>query len=208
MRMSRHAHAELLGRIFPSRCCCGSPICRGSPTAPRSPPSGIMDAVAVELGNAPDVAVRPMAPEDFDSLYEMYREVIADGGGTPAGSGAPSREVFEDGWIRNRAVFVAWSGLDRLGSYFVRANFPAFAGHIAQGGYIVAKKARGRGVGTLLIADSLRVAKDLGFTAMMFNLVFESNPSRRLYEAAGFEVVGRIPEARDGEPGLIYWRRL
>lgn len=164
--------------------------------------------MAVELGNAADVAVRPMAPEDFDSLYEMYREVIADGGGTPAGSGGPSREVFEDGWIRNRAVFVAWSGLDRLGSYFVRANFPAFAGHIAQGGYIVAKKARGRGVGSLLIADSLRAAKDLGFTAMMFNLVFESNPSRRLYEAAGFEVVGRIPEARDGEPGLIYWRRL
>ncbi len=158
--------------------------------------------------NAPDVAVRPMAPDDFDSLYEMYSEVIADGGGTPAGSGTPTREVFEKGWIRDRAVFVAWNGSDRVGSYFVRANFPAFAGHIAQSGYIVARKARGRGIGSVLIADSLRVAKDLGFKAMMFNLVFESNPSRRLYEAAGFEVVGRVPKARGDEPGLIYWRQL
>jgi len=149
-----------------------------------------------------------MAPDDFDSLYEMYCEVIADGGGTLAGAGTPTREVFEEGWIRNRAVFVAWTGCDRVGTYFVRANFPAFAGHIAQSGYNVAKNARGRGIGTLLIADSLRVAKELGFRAMMFNLVFESNPSRRLYEAAGFQVVGRIPQARGDEPGLIYWRQL
>ena len=149
-----------------------------------------------------------MVPEDFDSLLEMYGQVIDDGGGTPAGSGVPTAEVFEEGWIRNRAVFVAWIGGERVGSYFVRSNFPAFAAHIAQSGYIVAKEARGRGIGSLLIADSLKVAKDLGYQAMMFNLVFESNPSRRLYEAAGFEVVGRVPEARGDEPALIYWRRL
>lgn len=55
---------------------------------------------------------------------------------------------------------------------------------------------------------SLSHARELGFSAMMFNLVLETNPSRQLYEAAGFTVVGRIPEARDKEPGLIYWRHL
>ena len=43
---------------------------------------------------------------------------------------------------------------------------------------------------------------------MMFNLVFESNPSRVLYESAGFEVIGKIPKARGDEPALIYWREL
>ena len=161
-----------------------------------------------EPSNALDVSVRPMAPDDLDSLYEMYGEVIGEGDDARAGSGVPSRQVFEEGWISNRAVFVAWCGPDRVGSYFVRSNFPAFAAHIAQSGYIVARRYRCRGIGTMLLADSLKVARDLGYKAMMFNLVFENNSSRRLYEAAGFEIVGRIPEARGDESALIYWRRL
>jgi ribosomal protein S18 acetylase RimI-like enzyme len=42
----------------------------------------------------------------------------------------------------------------------------------------------------------------------MFNLVFESNPARRLYERLGFEVVGRVPEAFEGEDAIIYWRTI
>jgi ribosomal protein S18 acetylase RimI-like enzyme len=43
---------------------------------------------------------------------------------------------------------------------------------------------------------------------MQFNLVFASNPARRLYERLGFEAVGRVPEAIDGEDAIVYWRRL
>ena len=42
----------------------------------------------------------------------------------------------------------------------------------------------------------------------MFNLVFESNPARHLYEGFGFEVVGRVPEAIDGEDAIVYWRAV
>ena len=55
---------------------------------------------------------------------------------------------------------------------------------------------------------SLGEARRLGFDAMMLNLVLKSNPSRRLYECLGFEVVGRVPEAVDGEDAYVYWRRL
>ena len=51
-------------------------------------------------------------------------------------------------------------------------------------------------------------ARRLGFDALQFNLVFASNPARRLYERLGFEMIGRIPEAVDGEDAVIYWRRL
>jgi L-amino acid N-acyltransferase YncA len=148
-----------------------------------------------------------METDDLGPLFEMYKEVVADGGAVPAG-GEPNIDTFVEGWIRSRSVFVAWREGEAIGTYFVRSNFPAFAAHIAQSGYIVARRARRSGIGTELLRHSLDQARELGFSAMMFNLVFESNPSRRLYEAEGFTVVGRIPEARDTERGLIYWRRL
>jgi ribosomal protein S18 acetylase RimI-like enzyme len=43
---------------------------------------------------------------------------------------------------------------------------------------------------------------------MQFNLVFASNPARSLYRALGFQEIGRIPAAVDGEDALIYWRSL
>ena len=55
---------------------------------------------------------------------------------------------------------------------------------------------------------SLAEARRLGFDAMMFNLVFESNPARAMYRKLGFEEFGRVPKAVDGEDAVIYWRSL
>jgi hypothetical protein len=43
---------------------------------------------------------------------------------------------------------------------------------------------------------------------MMFNLVFESNPARAMYRQLGFDEVGRVPRAVEGEDAVIYWRSL
>jgi GNAT superfamily N-acetyltransferase len=148
-----------------------------------------------------------MVPGDFASLYATYLEVVEDGGAAPV-DGEATEELFELGWLRDRRVFVAEADGGIVGSYFIRPNFPAFAAHIAQAGYIVSRAARGQGIGTRLVADSIDQARQLGYLAMMFNLVFETNPSRRIYESHGFEVIGRVPEARGKEAALIYWRRL
>jgi ribosomal protein S18 acetylase RimI-like enzyme len=65
-----------------------------------------------------------------------------------------------------------------------------------------------RGIGRTLVRHSLRQATEAGYTAMMFNLVMETNPSRRLYESLGFEVIGSIPNVHGNESALIYWRKL
>ncbi|MEO1374488.1 MAG: hypothetical protein AAFW70_09275, partial [Cyanobacteria bacterium J06635_10] len=40
------------------------------------------------------------------------------------------------------------------------------------------------------------IAEDLGYKAVMFNLVFETNiPSIRLWESLGFQTIGQIPAA-------------
>ena len=94
------------------------------------------------------------------------------------------------------------------GSYYLKPNFPGRAAHIANAGYFVVPAFRGQGVGEALVRHSFDEARRLGFDAMQFNLVFASNPARRLYERLGFQVVGRIPEAVDGEDAVVYWRRL
>jgi len=43
---------------------------------------------------------------------------------------------------------------------------------------------------------------------MMFNLVQEATRRGGLYERAGFQVIGRIPQVHGDETGLIYWREL
>ena len=138
-----------------------------------------------------ELSIPVMDNDNLEPLFQMYWDVVEDGGAMPVG-GHPTIEVFEEGWIRNRFVFVAWRDGRAVGTYFLRSNFPAFAAHIAQAGYIVAREARRSGIGTAMLRHSLDQARNLGFTAMMFNLVLESNPSRRLYEAAGFAVVGRV----------------
>jgi L-amino acid N-acyltransferase YncA len=154
-----------------------------------------------------DIVIGPADDADHEVLFEIYRDVVAAGGAQPAG-GTAEREVFHEGWIRKRRVYVARAGGVTIGGYFLRTNFPAFAAHIVQGGYLVAESVRRRGVGSRLLTHSLEEAARLGYTAMMFNLVQQNNPSRRLYERAGFRIIGRIPEVHGEEDGLIYWRSL
>jgi hypothetical protein len=78
------------------------------------------------------VEIRPFQDADLEHLFTMYQDVVQDGGALPAGPA--SREVFVEGWIRNRSVFVAWQNDAIVGSYFIRSNFPAFAADIAQAG--------------------------------------------------------------------------
>jgi GNAT superfamily N-acetyltransferase len=103
---------------------------------------------------------------------------------------------------------VARVGARLVGAYYVKPNFVGKAAHIANAGYFVLESHRGRGLGRQLVEHSLREARRLGFDAMQFNLVFASNPARRMYRQLGFHEVGRIPNAVEGEDAVVYWRSL
>jgi len=95
-----------------------------------------------------------MTDLDIRPLFTTYQEVVEDGGADPVG-GAATQEVFRKGWLTDRVVYVATALDEVVGSYFIRPNFPAFAAHIAQSGYIVARRARGQGIGSRLVAHSI-----------------------------------------------------
>lgn len=156
-----------------------------------------------------DVTVAEARPGDHDELYIRFGEIVAAGEGYPQAPGPLAVEDFDEYWLAGKSlVAVARSEGAVVGSYYLKPNFPGRAAHIANGGYFVVRELRGRGVGTALVEDSLVQARALGFDALQFNLVFVSNPARRLYERLGFEAVGRVPEAVDGEDAIVYWRRL
>ena len=156
-----------------------------------------------------ELTVTDAGPADHDELYAAFAQVVAAGEGYPQPVGPLSVQDFRAYWLESKSAVAVARHEGRLaGSYYLRPNFPGRAAHIANAGYFVVADLRGHGIGVALVEDSLTEARRLGFDALQFNLVFESNPARRLYERLGFEAVGRIPEAVDGEAAIIYWRRL
>jgi GNAT superfamily N-acetyltransferase len=156
------------------------------------------------------VATEVDGPRDRDLLHAAFNRILAAGEGYPQ-DGPVDGEEFARYWLEGKtAVVAAWSdpGRQLAGSYFLRPNGVGRAAHVGNAGYFVVEEQRGLGVGEALVRHSMAAAARLGFDALQFNFVFETNPARRMYERLGFDVVGRVPEVIDGEAVLIYWRRL
>jgi RimJ/RimL family protein N-acetyltransferase len=91
---------------------------------------------------------------------------------------------------------VAEDGGHIVGTYYLRANNRGGGAHVANCGYMTAQAATGRGVARAMCEDSLRYARERGFSAMQFNFVIASNQRAvRLWQACGFAISGRLPEA-------------
>jgi ribosomal protein S18 acetylase RimI-like enzyme len=148
--------------------------------------------------------------EEHPALYEAFAEIVAMGEGFPHDPDvALTYDDFADYWLDHKSfVGVATLGGRLAGSYHLKPNFVGRGAHIANAGYFVVRDLRGQGIGERLVRHSMEHARALGFDALQFNAVFASNPARRLYERLGFQVIGTIPDAIDGEAIVIYWRRL
>ena len=156
----------------------------------------------------PDLELGPIRPDEQGALYELFERIVGDLEGYPQ---APplTPDVFAATWVQPVSVVVAARvGGDFAGAYYLKPNQPGRAAHIANAGYLVDRRFRGRGIGRALVLDSIQRAPAHGFDAIQFNLVFESNPARRLYEELGWLEIGRVPRAVDGEDALIYWRAV
>ncbi|HET6810644.1 MAG TPA: GNAT family N-acetyltransferase [Acidimicrobiales bacterium] len=163
------------------------------------PADGTADA-GVDIGPVEDV--------DHNDLFAAFARIVDDREGFPQ-EPPLTRADFDEYWLaHSTSVVRARVAGELAGAYYLKPNFVGRAAHIANAGYFVAAPFRGRRLGWRLVVHSLEEARRVGFDALQFNLVFESNPARRLYEALGFRAVGRVPRAVEGEDALIYWRAL
>ena len=92
-----------------------------------------------------------------------------------------------------------------MGSYFLTPNQPGLGAHVCNAGYMVARRARGQGVGRAMGEHSLAEARRLGYRAMQFNIVVTTNAyAVSLWKSLGFHVVGTLPEAfRHSQHGFV-----
>ncbi|XP_041378256.1 N-acetyltransferase aca1-like [Gigantopelta aegis] len=83
-----------------------------------------------------------------------------------------------------------------LAAFYVKPNFPGRSSHICNTGFIVKKIQRGTGIGSFLVPEFLQIARDLGYRASFFNLVYASNASSiALWRKFGFKEIGVVPQA-------------
>ena len=87
---------------------------------------------------------------------------------------------------------------DILGAFYIKPNFHGRSSHICNTGFIVNKSARGIGVGSFMMRPFLQIARDIGYLAVMNNLVYVTNSaSVNLWRKFDFTEIGRIPNAGD-----------
>jgi L-amino acid N-acyltransferase YncA len=149
--------------------------------------------------------IRPARAEDRDAIWEIFREVVSRGD-TYAYPPDTSRDEAMALWFPSGALTCV--GVDSgeiVATYLLKANQPGQGDHVANCGYMVARRASGRGIGEALCRHSLDEARRLGFRAMQFNFVVSSNASAvRLWQKCGFTIVGTLPQAfRHPSLGLV-----
>ncbi|QQE11686.1 GNAT family N-acetyltransferase [Planctomycetota bacterium] len=149
--------------------------------------------------------IRETKEQDWDGIWPIFRE-IAVAGETYAYERDVSQEEGERLWMRlPRQVFVVEGDEGEiLGTYYIKTNHAGPGGHVCNCGYMVSPAARGRGLATMMCEHSQKVAVELGYKAMQFNLVAASNDGAvRLWQRLGFECAGRLPGAFE-HPELGY----
>jgi GNAT superfamily N-acetyltransferase len=152
------------------------------------------------------IEIGPIQAHEHEQLFSIFAGVVAAGEGYPH---APplTRSSYDATFVHPVTIVVVARLLERVvGAYYLKPNFPGRAAHIANAGYVVANPHRSRGIGRMLVEDSIDRAPLVGFDAIQFNLVFASNPARALYRALGWSEIGVVPAAVEGQDAVIYHR--
>ena len=137
--------------------------------------------------------IRGYLEDDVLGMAEVWNKVVEDGIVFPQEKllDAESATALFSGQMH---CGVAVDGGRVVGLYILHSNNVGRCGHIANASYAVGSAARGKGVGRMLVEDSLAKARERGFRVMQFNAVVSTNAgARHLYEKLGFVQLGTIP---------------
>jgi ribosomal protein S18 acetylase RimI-like enzyme len=143
------------------------------------------------------IRIRPFEPRDWPAVWGILQPVFR-AGETYAFAPEIGEAEARRAWIEApAATFVAIDSKDELvGTYYIKPNQPPLGAHVCNCGYVVAEKARGRGVASAMCEHSQAEAQARGFRAMQYNLVVSTNEGAiRLWKKHGFAVVGVLPGA-------------
>jgi putative acetyltransferase len=144
-----------------------------------------------------DFKIRPAEPADAEALVRLAEAVSAEPEGWLISANGEWRRVGDERrYLKalrrypNAAVFVAESDGDVIGRLsLARDSHPASA-HVADLGLMVAKYARGHGVGRALLEAAFSWSREAGIRKLELHVFPWNEPAIRLYERLGFEREG------------------
>jgi ribosomal protein S18 acetylase RimI-like enzyme len=140
--------------------------------------------------------IRPATAADDDAIWAILEPTFRAGETYPIPRDITRAHALTYWRTPGHTVFVADDAGGIVGTYYLRANQRGGGAHVANCGYMVASGAMGRGVARAMCEHSLQRAREAGFATMQFNFVVASNERAvRLWQACGFEIVGRLPKA-------------
>lgn len=143
------------------------------------------------------IKIRSMKDRDWAATWRIIEPVFRAGESYAFSPDITEKEAYSV-WVEiPMATFVATDpGNNILGTYYIKPNQPALGAHVCNCGYIVAEKARGNGIASVMCEHSQHEALTRGFRAMQYNLVVSMNESAiYLWKKHGFEVIGTLPGA-------------
>ncbi|HXL95116.1 MAG TPA: GNAT family N-acetyltransferase, partial [Streptosporangiaceae bacterium] len=142
-------------------------------------------------------AIRDAGEGDWPQIWAVIHDVITEQQ-TFAYDPAMSEGDARRGWLLTAPARVVVAAGDDLilGTANMYANRPGPGSHVASGSLMVARQARGKGVGRALTSDMISWARRSGFAAIQFNAVVDTNTAAvLLYESLGFVTLGTAPGA-------------
>jgi GNAT superfamily N-acetyltransferase len=150
--------------------------------------------------------LRDATGADWPDIYPLFAETVA-AGETYAYPEDLTPEQARALWMQPLPwhTIVAVEGDYLLGTAIVGPNRPGRGSHVATASFMVAPAAQGRGVGRALGEYVLDLARDIGYRAMQFNAVVETNRAAvALWRSLGFNILATVPEAFDhARHGLV-----
>jgi phosphinothricin acetyltransferase len=133
--------------------------------------------------------IEPMTPGDWDSVRAIYLEGIATGNATFERS-APDWERWDAGHLQSCRLLaraagevLGWAALSPVSGRCVY-------GGVAEVSVYVAERARGRGIGSLLLSELVAASERSGIWTMQAGIFPENQASIALHQRAGFRIVG------------------
>jgi L-amino acid N-acyltransferase YncA len=140
--------------------------------------------------------IREATKADFDNIWPIFYEIVKAGDTYGYDPEINKDQAFTLWMETPRKTYVVEDNNTILGTYYIKTNQAGPGSHVCNCGYMVASKARGRGLATEMCEHSQQVGKSLGYNAMQFNFVASSNEGAvRLWHKLGFNTVGTLPKA-------------
>jgi len=142
-------------------------------------------------------SLRPARLEDFEEIYDIFRQVLTEGEtySYTLEEMTPERSLAY--WISAPDTFctVADIGGKVVGVGALRRNRTGRANHVANASFMVHPDFRRQGIARALGEHVLKLAKSKGYQAMQYNFVVSSNETAvRRWQSLGFQVVGTLPK--------------